>query len=46
MPAQAPGTVGLLVLVQRVGVVHQPQEVVLVGCNPRVEITLEGDLGL
>ena len=46
MPAQAPGTVGLLVLVQCVGVIHQPQKVVPVGCDTRVEIALEGDLGL
>lgn len=46
VPAQAPGAVRLLVLVQRVGVIHQPQEVVPVGRDTWGEIALEGDLGL
>ena len=42
--AQAPGTVGLLVLIQRIGIVHQPDEIVLVRGHTWIQITLQGDL--
>jgi hypothetical protein len=43
--AQAPGTIHILILLKRIGIVHEPQEVVAVGGEPGSQVAAQRNVG-